>query len=93
VVFALLVYRAHMPSQSARLPERSVALRARVVSLGPLARLDLLHLLAFVASRGRIPSSLERPTLLEGCAQPPLRAALTLHFNTDFEMLQPDQQD
>jgi len=31
MVLALLVHRAHMPPQSARLPERSGALRARVV--------------------------------------------------------------
>ena len=37
----LLVHRAHMPAQIARLPERSATMRARVVSLGPL---DLLHL-------------------------------------------------
>jgi hypothetical protein len=31
LLFALLVHREHMPAQMARLPERSVALRARVV--------------------------------------------------------------
>jgi hypothetical protein len=31
VVFALLMHRAHMPPQIARMPKRSVALRARVV--------------------------------------------------------------
>jgi hypothetical protein len=37
-----------MRPQSARLPKRSVALRARVVSVGPL---DLLHLFGFLPQK------------------------------------------